>query len=90
MENRIIGLRLPAQESSLITDPDASITELGMTVVAEGSSSREIWDALHGFGCDEAQGYYVAKPFPATEFGAWLQSAGRRVRPQQGGGSRHH
>jgi diguanylate cyclase (GGDEF)-like protein/PAS domain S-box-containing protein len=63
---------------------------LGMTVVAEGTSSREIWDALNAFGCDEAQGYYVAMPFPATEFGAWLQSTGRRVRPQQGGGGLHH
>jgi diguanylate cyclase (GGDEF)-like protein/PAS domain S-box-containing protein len=53
---------------------------LGMSVVGEGASSREIWDALHAFGCDEAQGYYVAKPFPATDFGAWLKSAGRRVR----------
>jgi EAL domain-containing protein (putative c-di-GMP-specific phosphodiesterase class I) len=55
-----------------------------MTVVAEGTSSREIWDALSEYGCDEAQGYYVAEPFPAAELGAWLQATGRRVRPQAG------
>ena len=52
---------------------------LGMTVVAEGTSSREIWDALAGYGCDEAQGYYVAEPFPAAGLGAWLKETGHRV-----------
>jgi diguanylate cyclase (GGDEF)-like protein/PAS domain S-box-containing protein len=52
---------------------------LGMTVVAEGTSSKEIWDALAEYGCDEAQGYYVAEPFPAAEFGSWLQATGRRL-----------
>ncbi|MGZ5198710.1 MAG: sensor domain-containing protein [Telluria sp.] len=52
---------------------------LGMSVVAEGTSSREIWDALTEYGCDEAQGYYVAEPFPADEMGAWLKATGRRV-----------
>jgi diguanylate cyclase (GGDEF)-like protein/PAS domain S-box-containing protein len=54
---------------------------LGMTVVAEGTSSKEIWDALAEYGCDEAQGYYVAEPFPATEFGSWLKATGRHLRP---------
>jgi EAL domain-containing protein (putative c-di-GMP-specific phosphodiesterase class I) len=62
---------------------------LGMSVVAEGTSNRAIWDALQAFGCDEAQGYYVAEPFPAADFGAWLQASGRRVRPHAGGGLRH-
>lgn len=52
---------------------------LGMTVVAEGTSNKEIWDALTRYGCDEAQGFYVAQPFPASEFGNWLQACGRKV-----------
>lgn len=54
---------------------------LGMTVVAEGTSSKAIWDLLVEYGCDEAQGYYVAEPFPATEFASWLQATGRRLHP---------
>jgi EAL domain-containing protein (putative c-di-GMP-specific phosphodiesterase class I) len=57
---------------------------LGMTVVAEGASSREIWDALAAYGCDEAQGYYVAEPFPAAGLGAWLKATGRRVHAAAG------
>jgi diguanylate cyclase (GGDEF)-like protein/PAS domain S-box-containing protein len=52
---------------------------LGMTVVAEGTSNKAIWDALAEYGCDEVQGYYVAEPFPAAELGAWLKATGRRV-----------
>jgi EAL domain-containing protein (putative c-di-GMP-specific phosphodiesterase class I) len=63
---------------------------LGMTVVAEGTSNRAIWDALQAFGCDEAQGYYVAEPFPAADFGAWLQATGRRVGKHAGGGGLQH
>jgi hypothetical protein len=28
-----------------------------------------------GLGCDIAQGYYVARPFPAGEMQAWLAAA---------------
>lgn len=55
---------------------------LGMQVVAEGTATRDIFDALAAYGCDEAQGYYVAEPFPAAELGAWLHATGRRLPPR--------
>ena len=39
---------------------------LGLQVVAEGVESREAWKALGQWGCDYAQGFYVAGPSPAT------------------------
>jgi diguanylate cyclase (GGDEF)-like protein len=57
---------------------------LGMSVVAEGASCKEIWDALTEYGCDVAQGYYVAEPFPAAELGTWLKATGRRTRVSHG------
>lgn len=50
--------------------------DLGMAVVAEGTASREIWDALLECGCDEAQGFYVAPPMPSREFGDWVRGNG--------------
>lgn len=50
--------------------------DLGMAVVAEGTASREIWDALVEWGCDEAQGFYVAPPLPAHEFANWVRKTG--------------
>ncbi len=44
---------------------------LGMSVVAEGAETQEDWDLLVAVGCDEVQGYFVARPMPAEEFIAW-------------------
>jgi EAL domain-containing protein (putative c-di-GMP-specific phosphodiesterase class I) len=49
--------------------------ELGLTVVAEGTADRATWDALQALGCDVAQGYFVARPFPADEMGRWLEAS---------------
>jgi diguanylate cyclase (GGDEF)-like protein len=45
---------------------------LGLRVVAEGVESSEAWAQLAAWVCDEAQGYFVARPMPADELGAWL------------------
>lgn len=47
---------------------------LGFKVTAEGieDSAQQAW--LWAEGCDEAQGYFIAKPMPAAEFGAWLRA----------------
>jgi diguanylate cyclase (GGDEF)-like protein len=49
--------------------------ELGLTVVAEGTADRPTWDALSVLGCDVAQGYYVARPFPANQMADWLRAS---------------
>ncbi|MFQ5780598.1 MAG: EAL domain-containing protein [Nitrospiria bacterium] len=40
---------------------------LGLKVTAEGVEDREVLDRLVGLGCDEAQGYYIARPFCPSE-----------------------
>lgn len=47
---------------------------LGMKVVAEGVSSKEIWSQLEILGCDTAQGYYIAHPMSAENLQRWLNS----------------
>ena len=49
---------------------------LGMTVVAEGVSSREAWDLVKSIGCDIAQGYYVSRPVPADALTNWMHRRG--------------
>lgn len=50
--------------------------DLGMTVVAEGTADVDIWNALEALDCDEAQGYYIARPMPVEDFSTWLHNAG--------------
>jgi EAL domain-containing protein (putative c-di-GMP-specific phosphodiesterase class I) len=46
---------------------------LGLSVVAEGVETREAWTVLADWGCDFAQGFYVAHPRPADELVDWLR-----------------
>ncbi|MDP9045191.1 MAG: EAL domain-containing protein [Pseudomonadota bacterium] len=55
---------------------------LGLSVVAEGVESSKVWDALRDLSCDEAQGYYMGRPMPATEFGAWAAAWAATHRPR--------
>ena len=48
---------------------------LGLKVVAEGVETREAWNLLADWGCDFAQGYYVAGPRPANELVDWLRGS---------------
>jgi diguanylate cyclase (GGDEF)-like protein/PAS domain S-box-containing protein len=65
----------------LATDPDdAAIVRaiiqmahsLNLRTIAEGVESMEMLEQLRKFQCDEAQGYYFARPLPAQEMGAFL------------------
>jgi EAL domain-containing protein (putative c-di-GMP-specific phosphodiesterase class I) len=47
---------------------------LGLRVVAEGVQDRETFDRLGDFGCDEAQGFYIARPLEPEEFWRWLST----------------
>jgi EAL domain-containing protein (putative c-di-GMP-specific phosphodiesterase class I) len=68
----------------MLEDPDAAMIveavielahKMGMGVVAEGTASKEIWDALQRLDCDEAQGHFISPPLPADDFAAWLKGS---------------
>lgn len=45
--------------------------KLGMYVVAEGIEDAETLQHLKELGCEEAQGYFIAKPMPAQDVLSW-------------------
>jgi diguanylate cyclase (GGDEF)-like protein len=40
---------------------------LGLTVVAEGVETLEVWRRLNDIGCDSVQGFYFSPPVPSAE-----------------------
>jgi EAL domain-containing protein (putative c-di-GMP-specific phosphodiesterase class I) len=65
----------------LATDPDdAAIVHavvqmahsLNLKAIAEGVEHAAMLGQLREFGCDEAQGYYFARPMPADDFAHFL------------------
>jgi EAL domain-containing protein (putative c-di-GMP-specific phosphodiesterase class I) len=52
---------------------------LGLQTVAEGIENLDTWEQLTNLGCDSAQGYFLARPMPAAEFGAWLRQTAARA-----------
>jgi diguanylate cyclase len=45
--------------------------DLGIQVVAEGVETRAAYDLLQEFGCDVAQGYFMARPMPSAQLNDW-------------------
>jgi diguanylate cyclase (GGDEF)-like protein len=52
---------------------------LGLTVVAEGVENAAVWNQLRALDCDEAQGYHMSKPVPASELAAFAKRWQGRV-----------
>lgn len=42
-----------------------------LRLVAEGVENLQDWNLIADSGCDEVQGFYIAKPMPAQEFIDW-------------------
>jgi diguanylate cyclase (GGDEF)-like protein len=47
--------------------------QLGLRTIAEGVETVAELRALASMGCDEIQGYYLAKPMPAAEVITWVE-----------------
>ena len=47
--------------------------KFGLTVVAEGVEDQQTLAAVQRLHCDKVQGYFIAKPMPARQFGNWLR-----------------
>ncbi len=76
----VIGMAGEGAEDTAIVRSTADLAHnLGLTVVAEGVEDQWTLVLLSSFGCDQAQGYHIARPMPSQEFVSWLGSSPWRV-----------
>ena len=74
IDRSFVSEMISNESDSLIVDSVINLAHnFSFTVVAEGVEDKETLDALASKNCDQAQGYYIAKPMPADEFEAWLE-----------------
>lgn len=48
--------------------------KLGMEIVAEGVETLEDWKRVEQLGCNQVQGYFVARPMPGDNIPNWVAS----------------
>jgi EAL domain-containing protein (putative c-di-GMP-specific phosphodiesterase class I) len=76
------------QDSTARAIYDASLglgQQLGMTVVAEGVENIDDWNLVRSTPCDQAQGYFIARPMPAAHLVDWIASWNERKNQWQAG-----
>jgi EAL domain-containing protein (putative c-di-GMP-specific phosphodiesterase class I)/GGDEF domain-containing protein len=76
----VSALATDARDRIIVTTLIRMARELGLRVVAEGVETPEVLELLTGWGCDEAQGYWIARPMPVEAAEEWLRNhTGRLV-----------
>ena len=57
---------------------------LGLTILAEGVETAEDWQVLERIGCDQAQGWLIARAMPQQAFLDWLGARPGFMPPRRG------
>jgi diguanylate cyclase (GGDEF)-like protein len=67
----VMGMQHDVSDAKIVRSTIDLAHNLGLTVVAEGVENAQIYQQLAELQCDEAQGYFMSKPMPASDFPAW-------------------
>jgi EAL domain-containing protein (putative c-di-GMP-specific phosphodiesterase class I) len=75
-----------AEESRLVVKSVIDLAHaLGLIAVAEGVESLEALELLARMGCDQVQGYFIARPMQGAELVPWMLQTSERWRAYQAG-----
>ncbi|AXO88673.1 sensor domain-containing phosphodiesterase [Pseudomonas parafulva] len=72
----LANLQPGSNEWHIIRNLVSLLRDLRLTVVAEGIETDLHHHLLRGWGCDQGQGYYYAKPMSPADLAGWLQKGG--------------
>lgn len=64
----VMGMLSDDGDYKIVEHSIAIASSFGLDVVAEGIENKQELDALKQLGCDYAQGYYICKPVPSSQF----------------------
>ena len=69
----VMAMERDADDAKIVRSTIDLAHNLGLTVVAEGVENAGVYELLRGLGCDEGQGYHMARPMPAHELAAFAE-----------------
>lgn len=72
-------LAVDADDAAIVRAIIQMARSLGLSTIAEGVETDEMLSRLRAFGCDEAQGYYFARPMPVQDFERYLHEQNARA-----------
>lgn len=82
IDNSFVRNMLEDKQDELIVNSTIHLAHnLGLIVVAEGVENEALLQRLQELGCDEAQGYYIARPMAVDKIPAWLASSSWAKKP---------
>lgn len=74
------SLKTDTSDQAIVASTIALAHRLGLSVVAEGVEDRDTAVQLAAMGCDEIQGYGLARPMPVESLIGWLEDQAEAVR----------
>jgi diguanylate cyclase (GGDEF)-like protein len=70
----ILAMTDEARAAALVASIIGLAHSLGLRIVAEGVETEVAYAELRRMGCDQAQGFLMSKPVPATQLDHWLSN----------------
>ncbi|XOZ32911.1 putative bifunctional diguanylate cyclase/phosphodiesterase [Halomonadaceae bacterium KBTZ08] len=67
----VLNLARSDQDQLIVGSTISLAHGLNLTVCAEGIEDRGSWDLLRQWGCEQAQGFFMARPMPAATIPEW-------------------
>ena len=68
----VMGMETDRADLKIVRSTIDLAHNLGYSVVAEGVETAQTWAILRALKCEEAQGFFMAKPMFEDAFGAWF------------------
>ncbi|MBI3774400.1 MAG: EAL domain-containing protein [Gammaproteobacteria bacterium] len=71
----VIDMNENNNESVIVRSTVDLAHNMNMRVTAEGVETEFTWSLLRSYGCDMAQGFFLARPMPGKDFIVWAENA---------------
>ena len=84
-DKRNLTLLTDASSETIVRTVIALGQSMGMTVIAEGIESEQLFASLRDMTCDVGQGYFISRPMPAEQVVEWCRRAPWRIAPLPAG-----